>query len=144
MAADKSLEAGIMSVFACWDRALKEKDLDALEKCYAREAKVFDIGTQLVGYDKLRSLWEDCFPYFPNPIVCERKDLQVVASADVAVVSFLSRMSGMASDHPSARSWFRATACLRRVGGNWKIFHEHASFPVDCGAEKPTYLMDES
>jgi hypothetical protein len=26
----------------------------------------------------------------------------------------------------------------------WKIFHDHFSLPVDCEAEKPTYIFDES
>lgn len=144
MTDDMSIDARIMSVFECCDSALKERDLDALENCYVPDVIVFDIGAQLDGFDKLRALWEGCFPYFPNPIVCERKDVHIQTSADVAIVSFFSRMSGMESDHPSARSRFRATVCLRRVEGDWKIFHEHASFPVDCGAEKPTYIMDES
>ncbi len=49
----------------------------------------------------------------------------------------------METDHPSAKSWFRATVCLQKIGGDWKIAHEHASFPVDCGAEKPTYILDD-
>jgi uncharacterized protein (TIGR02246 family) len=135
--------ADIVSVFERWGAALRAKDLDALAECYAPDVTVFDIGTQLVGYDQLRALWESCFPYFANPIECERRDLRIEVSADVAVATFLSRMSGMETDHPSARSWFRATTCFRKVGGSWTIFHEHASFPVDCGAEKPSYLLDD-
>jgi ketosteroid isomerase-like protein len=136
--------AEIMRAFAQWDTALREKDLDALERCYFPNVVVYDIGTQLVGFDKLRAFWEGCFPYFPNPIGCERKDVRIQASADIAVATFLSRMSGMESDHPSARAWIRSTICFRRLEGEWRIFHEHASFPVDCGAEKPTYIFDEA
>jgi uncharacterized protein (TIGR02246 family) len=133
----------IVGAFDRWGEALRAKDLDALAECYAPDVTVFDIGTQLVGYDNLRAVWEGCFPYFPNPIGCERRDLEITVSGDLAVASFLSRMSGMETDHPSARAWIRTTTCFRKQAGNWKIIHEHASFPVDCGAEKPTYIMDE-
>lgn len=142
MTVNERTEAEIMNVFARWDGALRVKDLAALEECYMPDVTVFDIGAQLVGYDKLRALWESCLQYFPNPIECERKDLRIEASGSMAVVTCLSRLSGMESDHPSARSWFRATTCLRKTEGVWRILHEHGSFPVDCGAEKPTYIMD--
>jgi uncharacterized protein (TIGR02246 family) len=140
---DQPTTGEIKRAFERWDTALREKDLDALAQCYVPDVVVYDIGTQLVGFDKLRALWEGCFPYFPNPIGCERKDVNIQISADIAVATFLSRMSGMESDHPSARAWIRSTICLLRVDGEWRIFHEHASFPVDCGAEKPTYILDD-
>ena len=139
----KSAEQEVMAVLEAWSAALYHKDLDALAKCYAKGVQVFDIGAQAVGYDKLRGLWESCFPYFPNPIGTQRKDVQATVGDDVAVVAFYSRLTGMESDHASAKSWIRSTVCLKKMDGQWKIFHEHASFPVDCGAEKPTYLFDD-
>ncbi len=141
---DAGSHAQIAEVLEQCDSALRAKDLDALGECYAQDATVFDVGTQLSGYDGLRAVWEACFPYFPNPIGCERRDMRLEVRADVAVASFLSRMRGMDSDHPSARSWLRTTVCLRRTEGRWRIFHEHSSLPVDCGAEKPAYILDES
>lgn len=133
----------VAAVLEAWGHALHNKDLDALAKCYADDVRVFDIGSQTVGYDKLRGVWESCFPYFPNPIAAERKEIQATVGTDVAVLTFLSRMTGMETDHPSAKSWIRTTMCLTKEAGGWKIMHEHASFPVDCGAEKPTYILDD-
>lgn len=136
------VESEVMGVLAAWSEALANRDLDALAMCYSDDVRVFDIGTQTIGYDKLRELWKSCFSYFPKPIGTERKDIQTTVGTDVAVVTFLSRMTGMESDHPSAKSWIRATVCMKKTGGEWKIIHDHASFPVDCGAEKPTYIFD--
>lgn len=73
----------------------------------------------------------------------QRQDVQIVAGTELAVATFYSRLTGMDSDHPSAKSWFRTTVCLRKVGETWKTFHDHVSLPVDCGAGKPTYLLDD-
>lgn len=137
------VEADVTSVLDIWSRALWDEDLEALRSCYADDARVFDLGAQSTGYDQLSALWESCFPYFANPIGTERKDIQLTVSPDLAVVTFLCRLTGMESDHPSAKSWLRITVCLRNLGNSWKIVHDHISLPVDCGAEKPTYILDE-
>jgi ketosteroid isomerase-like protein len=31
---------------------------------------------------------------------------------------------------------FRVTDCLRKIGGKWKIAHQHISFPVDMASGK--------
>lgn len=145
MAKTDNLQPEVVAVLDAWAKALREKDLKALSKCYAENVRVFDIGSQLIGYDKLAALWESCFPYFPNPIEGERKDLEVVAAKDFVVLSFLSRMTGMQeTDHSAAKSWYRTTWCLREFKDGWKIVHEHTSLPVDCGEEKITYILDES
>jgi ketosteroid isomerase-like protein len=136
------LEQEVMRVLENWSNALRAKDLDALGRCYAEDVRVFDLGARMVGYDNLRALWESCLPYFPNPIGTERKDIQIMAVPGMAPVTFLSRLIGMESDHPSAKSWLRTTVCLRKVGDEWKIVHDHISLPVDCGAEKPTHIFD--
>ena len=134
----------IAEAFARWESALRDKDLDALRECYDPNVTMFDIGTQIAGYDNLAALWNACFPYFPNPIACERKDLRIEISGDLAVAMFLSRMTGMAVDHPSVRSWFRTTFCFRKSKGRWRIFHEHSSFPVDARGEKAAYILDDA
>lgn len=60
----------------------------------------------------------------------------------MAVATFFSRLTGMAPDHPSAKSWLRTTVCLRELSESRKIIHDHMSLPVACGAEKPTYILD--
>lgn len=49
---------------------------------------------------------------------------------DLAVAFGLSRMSGIKTDGTKVDSWSRRTIVLRRIGGSWKIIHEHASFPM--------------
>jgi len=85
---------------------------------------------------------EGCLPYFPNPIGVERKDVRSFVGRDLAVVTFFSRLTGMETDHPAARSWLRTTVCLQKRNDDLKIVHDHISYAVDCGAEKPAYILD--
>lgn len=139
--------SAVMAVLAAWDAAVLARDLDALSRCYTDDVVVFDIGSQTVGYAALRKLWEDCFPYFPNPIGIERKDTQATVGNDVAVLSFLTRVSGMVENgDPLTKSWFRATVGLRRFddgpNGGWKIVHDHNSFAFNCETGKPDLIAD--
>jgi ketosteroid isomerase-like protein len=136
-------EAEALAVLDAWSQALRDKDLDALGRCYAEGVRVFDLATQVTGYPALRALWEGCLPYFPNPIGTERRDIQCLIGEDMAVITFLSRLTGMESDHPAARTWMRTTVGLQRQAGRWRIVHDHISLPVDCGAERPTYILDD-
>ena len=93
-----------------------------------------------------RALWDkdlECFPYFANRIGTEREDIELTVSSELAFVTFLSRPVRTESDNPSAKSWLRTSVCLKKLGDGWKVIRDHISLPVDCGAEKPTYILDE-
>jgi ketosteroid isomerase-like protein len=137
-----TIEQEVMETLNHWSDVLHAKDLDALAECYTDDARVFDLGCQVEGSDQLRALWEKCLPYFPDSIVVQRKNLQLTVGPEVAVATFYCRLIGMVSVHPSCKSWMRATVCLQKVGDTWKIVHDHISFPIDCGAEKPNYIFD--
>jgi len=135
--------AEIDALFDAWDAALRAKDLDALAHCYAPDVVEFDIGSHVTGYDAHRELWESCFPYFPNEILCERRDVQLWTDGDVAGLSFLSRVSGMTqTGDPAEKSWYRSTLILKRTQGSWKIVHEHASMAYDFMENKPALILD--
>jgi ketosteroid isomerase-like protein len=34
----------------------------------------------------------------------------------------------------------RATACFRKIGGRWRVVHEHVSLPFDPETEKVAYI----
>ena len=135
--------AAVMELLQEWSEAIRQRDMGALAACYLEDVRVFDLGTQLEGFPALRALWESCLPYFSGPIETHRRNIRVEAGQEVAVVSFYSRLTGMQTDHPSTRAWMRTTMCLRNTPDGWKIFHDHVSMPLDCGAEKPAYLFDD-
>ena len=70
------------------------------------------------------------FAGFDGPIDYEIRDLEVTVGGDVAYAHSVNRLS--ATPNGSAQGfelWLRATYCLRRADGEWKITHEHTSTP---------------
>ncbi len=68
-------------------------------------------------------------PTWDGPIGLELGDLDVVVGEDVAFAHGLQRMRGRKTGGEAVDLWFRSTFCLRKVGGEWLVAHEHASVP---------------
>ena len=72
---------------------------------------------------------EEWFATWDGPLGYEIRDLKITASDDVAFSHSLNRMSGTKTDGEKVDMWLRATLCFRKIGGQWKIAHEHESVP---------------
>jgi ketosteroid isomerase-like protein len=104
-----------------------------LTNCYAPEIVKFDLapplqhtGPELLDVPSLQS-W---FNGFDGPIDYEIRDLAVTAGEDVAFAHSLNRLSTTPLGATEKLDlWFRATVCLRKVDGTWRITHEHNSTP---------------
>jgi ketosteroid isomerase-like protein len=64
-----------------------------------------------------------------GPIGYDLHDFSVTAGEDLAYCHGFIHMSGTRADGEEADAWVRQTLCLRRIGGAWKIVHEHTSVP---------------
>lgn len=137
---DAELERTLQRQIDEWESALAAKDALDLQRDYADDVVLFDVGTQVTGRKAYGNLWEACFPYF-GTIGIERRDTRIHLSGDLAVLFGYTRLTGARSDADAAKSWLRTTVCYRRVGERWQVVHEHVSLPVDCEAEKPIYLL---
>lgn len=59
----------------------------------------------------------------------EIRDLAVHASGEVAFCHSLNRLGGTTKDGREISIWMRSTLGLRKLQGEWKIVHSHASVP---------------
>jgi ketosteroid isomerase-like protein len=73
---------------------------------------------------------EQWFATWDGSVSVELSDPTVFVDGDLAVVFGLSRMRGTKKDAGPIDSWNRRTVILRRTGGNWRIVHEHSSYPT--------------
>jgi ketosteroid isomerase-like protein len=114
--------------------AMQARDAERLLTArYAPEIVKFDLapplqhtGPELLDVSRLQS-W---FAGFDGPIDYEIRDLTVTAGEDVAFAHSLNRLS--TTPHGATEKfdlWFRATVCLRKIDGAWRITHEHNSTP---------------
>ena len=113
--------------------AMRARDAERLVSGYAPNVVKFDLAPPLQrtpadarDVNRLRT-W---FSGFDGPIDYEIRDLTVTTGEDIAFCHSLNRLS--TTPHGAPRSfnlWFRATICLRKVDGTWRITHEHNSTP---------------
>lgn len=67
---------------------------------------------------------------FDGPVLIEYRDPVVTADGDVAFVHALTQMTATPAGATDSFSfWFRSTFGLRRIGGTWRIAHQHESTP---------------
>jgi ketosteroid isomerase-like protein len=113
---------------ACLD-ALRAKDARELVRHQATGFVHFSLAPplQIIGADaKGLEAW---FATWRGPIGYEIHDLTIGAGQDIAFCHSLNRMSGTKTDGEKVDLWFRQTLCFRKVGGAWKVTHEHESVP---------------
>ena len=122
-------EAAIRDAIAGWSRAVESKDPEAVVKDYAPDAVVYDVGCPLVGRDAIKAAWKRCFPYFPEAFRSEHQDLTVDVEGDLAFAYGQHRFIPEPADHPCGKFQMRVTAAFRRIGGRWRVIHEHVSIP---------------
>ena len=115
----------IRAVIADRAAAMHDRDADRFVACYAPQIVKFDLppplvytGAQARDAQALRG-WFASHP--GGPIGYQIRDLTVTAGRDVGFCHSLVQLGGAL--------WFRSTLGLRKIGGAWRITHEHNSTP---------------
>jgi ketosteroid isomerase-like protein len=58
-------------------------------------------------------------------------EMEVVTDGKLGVVNSLQHFTWKGKDGKPMEATLRVTDALRKVGGQWKVFHSHVSVPVD-------------
>ncbi len=134
----------ILALISKWRSALERKDLATMLEDYLPDALLYDACPpyKTEGVAGIRQVWEYCLPHFPDTFQSEHRDLQITVDGDVAFVHGVHHFLPQPADHPCGQSWMRITLGLRRVGGSWKIAHEHVSIPFNPLTNQAWYISD--
>jgi uncharacterized protein (TIGR02246 family) len=126
-------EAQIRQLIADWGKALHAKDLNTLMSYYAPDILTFDIlpPLQYQGVDAYRKNFEAWFAAVHGPIDYETHDLRIMTGEDVAFCHSLNRVRSTRITGETTETWVRVTVGFQKIGGTWKITHEHVSVPCD-------------
>jgi ketosteroid isomerase-like protein len=113
--------------------AVWTKDIDRLVSFYSPDIVYFDVvpGLQYTGSAALRPRFLEWFDAFKSSIGQEIRDLNILASGDIAVAFMLIRASGTLKTGREVGYWVRVTSSCERSNHGWLITHEHVSLPVD-------------
>lgn len=124
-------EAEIRTIMSARIAAVRAKDAEALVAHHADDVVSYDLlePLQNTGRDAVRERGRQWFDGYRGPMVYEIRDLQVYPAFDVAFCHGLHHVAGTTRDGDRIDMWWRATQGFRRIEGNWRIVHEHASLP---------------
>ncbi len=129
----QSDDVAIRAVLKGRARAIRSKDADATISCYGPEPVRYDLTPPLAtvgGHARDRSALIGWFDSWRGPIHYDLSNFSVSACGDLAFAYGFVELGGTKQDSPAAHYlWVRQTVCLRKLGGAWKIVHEHTSTP---------------
>jgi ketosteroid isomerase-like protein len=137
-------EADIRALIESVHKAHHNKDAAAMVAPYAQDAVIFDLAPPLShrGMNlQEKQAWLDTWE---GPIDRESRDLSITVSGGFACCHGFYRLSGTpkAAGRPVS-FWMRATVCLLRDGGAWRIVHEHTSVPFYMdGSLRPAFDLN--
>ena len=128
-----STKSEVRALVDRWSEAARSKGIDRLMALYAPDSVYFDVVPPLhyTGSAAVRRNFLRWFDAYQGAIGQEIRDLQIVASGDLAVAHMLIRASGTLKNGREVSYWVRATVCCQRANDRWLITHEHISLPVD-------------
>jgi ketosteroid isomerase-like protein len=134
-------EADIRALVETIDEAHRNNDAAAIVAPYAHDAVVCDLAPPLSHRGialQAKQAWLDSWE---GPIERESQDFNITVSGDYAFCNGFYRLGGTpkAAGRPIS-FWMRATVCLHRDGGAWRIVHEHTSVPFYMdGSLRPAF-----
>jgi ketosteroid isomerase-like protein len=119
------------------------KDINAIMKAYVEGENllVFDAlpPRQYVGAKAYRKDWEEFLAFFKGAVKCEFSELSVVADRMLGYSHAIFHTGGTDTRDKEVDLTMRVTDVYQKIDDNWKIVHEHISFPVDLDTGKPDF-----
>ena len=137
-----STESEVRALFDSRSEAIRLKDIDRLMSLYSPDVVYFDLvpPLQYAGSAALRDRFLDWFGRWESSIGQELRDLNILASGDIAAAHMLIRASGTLKNGQEVGYWVRVSNSCQRSNHRWLITHEHVSLPVDL--KKGSAAMD--
>lgn len=129
-AAGKDTAAQIERLIHTWTGAFRSRDIDALMAACTPNFVSFDLAPPLShSVADYREGMQQWFASFASPIVCDVTQLEITSADGLAFSRSFNRLTGSKTSGEEMDLWVRATICYRRIGGEWKVAHEHVSVP---------------
>ena len=125
-------EAKIRSLIERWSKAVRDQDLAAIRQDHDAEILMFDVPPpfQSRGIDDYMATWETFFSSSEKPVSFNFTDVKITAGADVAFATAVGHCVNIDKDGQREPLDFRLTMGLRKIGGRWRVIHEHHSLPA--------------
>jgi uncharacterized protein (TIGR02246 family) len=127
-------EREIRDLIEAWAKAVRAQDLQGVSAHHTEDMVMFDVPPPVVvkGLDSYRQTWPEFFKWQRNndgsfDIV----SLDITAGDAVAFATALLRCGSKEELNKDNTPRLRLTVGLRKDNGEWRVSHEHHSFPLE-------------
>lgn len=123
----------VREVLEGWAKATRQNRKDDVLKNHASDLVIFDVlpPMKYESAESYRRSWNDWQPKTQGEGQFDLENLAVTAGSDVAFAHCFIRCGGTMPDGRSFQDLVRATFCLKKSGGSWKVLHQHISKPFE-------------
>ena len=123
----------IRALIARWAKAVREKNLPGIRADHDSEILMFDVPPPLFsrGLDAYMATWEPFLSWSEKPVTFDFQDVKVTTGKDVAFATAIGRCAGRDSNGKREQLEFRLTMGFQKIGGSWRVMHEHHSLPAE-------------
>jgi uncharacterized protein (TIGR02246 family) len=126
-------EAAIREMIKEWAEALHNKNSARMLSYYAPNLVHFSLapplGSPVSNAESIKAWLDAWFLTWQGLIEYEVHDASITIGDDVAFSHSLNRLQGAKTGGEKHDLWFRQTFGFQKIGGEWKIAHEHESVP---------------
>jgi ketosteroid isomerase-like protein len=125
-------EAQIRDLLHQWASATRKAQRDDVLANHLPDVLIYDVLAPMKyeGAAAYRKSWDEWQPDTQGEGQFELQDLSVTSGTDVAFAHGFIGCGGALPDGKSFEDLVRATFCLRKVSGSWKVAHQHISKPI--------------
>ena len=133
-------EQQIRDVYDRYVTAIRAQDFDAMMSLYTDDTHVYDAMAQweYSGAESWKTNVEHWFGHEGMEQGVEIENLEITVAGDVAIVRMDVQYSAT-TETETHGMWNRMSSALRSTNGEWKIFQEHASLPINPETLKPIF-----
>jgi ketosteroid isomerase-like protein len=122
----------IRSLLDRWASAVRNQNFDAIRAHHDVNLLMFDVPPPFHsrGLDAYMDTWRLFFANAEKPIAFSLVDVEITAGSDVAFATAKGKCVNIDRAGRREPLEFRLTVGLRKIGGQWRILHEHHSLPA--------------
>jgi uncharacterized protein (TIGR02246 family) len=125
-------EADIRALIERWAKAVREENLAGIRADHDAGILMFDVPFPPLfeGLEAYMKTWDIFFASQEKPVTFAFNDVRVTAGEDVAFATALGNCVNIDTAGKREPLEFRLTMGLRKIGGRWRVMHEHHSLPA--------------
>lgn len=125
-------EAQVRLVLQRWATATRTGQWDHVLANHLPDVLIYDVLAPMKyeGAAAYRQSWDEWQPTTQGEAQFDLQDLSVTVGVDVAFAHCFIKCGGVLSSGNTFEDLVRATFCLRKASGSWKVVHQHISKPI--------------